>query len=250
VLIDSHAHLGDCSVFDLEITENQLLDTLDRHRVDAAVVQPFPGARSAPEVHDRIAAMAREHPGRIYGLASVNPHWPRAQYRAEIERCVRGLGFVGIKLHTLGHAVGPASRDAQAVYEIAVDLDVPLMVHTGMGVPFALPALFLPVARAHPALRIILAHAGFSIYTAEASAVAQECPNVLLETSWCTPQGIGLLLRTLPPGRVMFGSDLPINLGVELAKVEAIAPDPVRRAAFLATAAADVFRLARVQPTS
>jgi predicted TIM-barrel fold metal-dependent hydrolase len=93
---------------------------------------------------------------------------------------------------------------------------------------------------------VILAHAGFAIYTPEAAAVAQECPNIFLETSWCTPQAIGLLLRTLEPGRVMFGSDLPVNLPVELAKVDAVSPEPRRREAFLATAAAQVFRLPRV----
>ena len=243
MLIDSHAHLGDCRVFDLEVTEDQLLATLDRYRVDAAIVQPFPGAVSAPAVHDRIARLARDHPGHIYGLASISPHLSRREYTAEIERCVRDLGFVGIKLHTIGHAVAPGSKDAQTVYEVALDLNVPVMAHTGTGVPFALPSLFLPIARSHPQLRLVLAHAGFGIYTPEAAMVARECSNIFLETSWCTPQAIGLLIRTLEPGRVMFGSDLPINLGVELAKVEAIAPDPARREAFLATAAAAAFRL-------
>ncbi len=243
MLIDAHAHLGDCSVFDLEITEEQLLAALDKHHVDAAIVQPFPGAGNASAVHDRIAELARNHPGRIFGLASISPHLPREQYTAEIERCVRDLGFIGVKLHTFGHAVNPGSKDAQTVYEVALGLDVPVMAHTGTGVPFALPSLFIPVARSHPQLRLVLAHAGFGIYTPEAAVVARECPNVYLETSWCAPQAIRLLIRTLKPGRVMFGSDLPINLGVELAKVEAVAPEPAQREAFLASAAAVVFRL-------
>jgi len=45
-------------------------------------------------------------------LTSVNPHvmsleaWP-----SEIERCIKELGFVGIKLHIVGHALFPASKD-------------------------------------------------------------------------------------------------------------------------------------------
>jgi len=245
VLIDAHAHLGDCRVFDLEVTEAQLLAALDRHAVHAAIVQPFPGAANAAEIHDRIARLAEAHPGRIFGLASLNPHLPRRQYVAEIERCVRELRFVGVKLHTMGHAVGPGSRDAMTVYEIAVELDVPVMAHTGTGVPFALPSLFLPIARAHPNLRIVLAHAGFVIYTPEAAETARECPNIFLETSWCTPQAIGLLVRTFEPGRVMFGSDLPINLGVEIAKAQTLEVESRRREAFLARAASTVFRLAR-----
>ncbi len=245
MLIDAHAHLGDCRVFDLEVTEAELLAAMNHHHVDTAIVQPFPGAANAPEIHDRIARLAEAHPGRIFGLASLNPHLPRREYGAEIIRCVRELKFVGVKLHTMGHAVGPASKDAMTVYEVALELDVPVMAHTGTGVPFALPSLFVPIARAHPDLRIILAHAGFGIYTPDAVVAAQECPNVFLETSWCTPQAIGAMVRTFEPGRVMFGSDLPINLAVELAKVQALEVEPWRREAFLATAAAAIFRLTR-----
>ncbi len=243
MIIDAHAHLGDCRVFDLEVREEQLLAAMDSHGVNAAIVLPFPGASCVPAVHDRIAKLAGAHPGRIYGLASVNPHLPRQEYAAEVERCVRDLGFVGVKLHTLGHGVNPPSKDAQTVYEVAEALGVPVMAHTGTGVPFALPSLFLPIARSHPGLKLVLAHAGFGIYTLEALAVARECPNIYLESSWCPPQAIGNLIGTLEPGRVLFGSDLPVNLGVELAKVEAISPDPKRRAAFLGGAAASVFRL-------
>ncbi len=246
MLIDAHTHLGSCRVFDLNVTEEQLLAAMDTHGVDAAIVQPFPGADDARATHDRIARLAAAHPGRVFGLANLNPHIPRRDYAAEVTRCVREMGFVGVKLHPMAHGVGPATRDAQTVFEVAQELDVPVMIHTGTGAPFALPALYLPIAHSYPQLRLVLAHAGFVVYAAEAGLVATECPNVYLETSWSTPQAIAGYLRTLPVGRVLFGSDLPVNVGVELAKVAASAPDPERRASFLGTAAAALFRLPRV----
>jgi hypothetical protein len=53
VIIDAHMHLGSCRVFDLDITEEQLLANLDRNAVNAAIVQPFPGAPDPRAVHDR-----------------------------------------------------------------------------------------------------------------------------------------------------------------------------------------------------
>lgn len=245
MIVDAHAHLGSCRVFDLDVTEDQLLAAMDAHGVNAAIVQPFPGAEDARAAHDRIARLAEAHPGRIFGLASLNPHIPRSDYAAEVTRCVRELGFVGVKLHPMAHGVGPTTRDAQTVFEVAQDLDVPVMVHTGTGAPFALPALYLPIARRYPRLRLVLAHSGFVVYAAEAGLVASECPNVYLETSWSTPQAIAGYLQSLPVGRVLFGSDLPVNLGVELAKVAAISLEPARRAAFLGEAAVELFKLPR-----
>src|SRR5437762_1010440 len=98
--IDAHFHLGDCRVFSLNAEEDAILAAMDRHGVDAALVQPFPGATDARAMHDRIAALARRLPGRAYGIVSLNPHAERGAWTREVERCVRELGFVGIKLHT------------------------------------------------------------------------------------------------------------------------------------------------------
>jgi len=41
-------------------------------------------------------------------------------------------------------------------------------VHTGNGLPNALPSLLIPVAREHPKLRIVVAHAGGGTFGADA----------------------------------------------------------------------------------
>ncbi len=243
VIIDTHSHLGNCQVFDLEVGEEELLGAMDRHGVNASIVFPFPGATDIPATHDRVHRLAQAHPGRIFGLASVNPHLPLQEYAHEVRRCVRELGFVGIKLHTIGHAINPLSKDAQKVYETAQELDVPVVAHTGLGVPFALPSLFLRVAQSYPGVKFVLAHAGYGMFTAEALAVARVCPNVYLETSWCPAHMIGGLFKALEPGRLMWGSDVPVNVGVEMAKVEGLQPEAAHRAAYLGKAAVDLYRL-------
>ena len=67
------------------------------------------------------------------------------------------------------------------------------MVHTGPGIPFALPALCIPAARKYPDLKIVLAHAGFAVFTAEAQVAATVCDNLYLETSWCIGEDLSLI---------------------------------------------------------
>ena len=43
--IDTHAHLGECCVFGLHATEEDILRRMDECGVDATIVQPYPGAR-------------------------------------------------------------------------------------------------------------------------------------------------------------------------------------------------------------
>lgn len=217
-IVDAHQHLGSCRVFDLNQTEEDLLAAMDQNGVAVAVVQPLPGAPDAVAVHGRIAELSRQYPGRIFGMVNLNPHTDPDKYFAEAARCVRELGFVAVKLHTIGHAVLPLSKDAEMVFDTARQLGVPVMVHTGAGIPFASPSLIIPRARQFPDVKIVLAHSGGSILSAEAYVTAKECPNVYLETSWCPSTDIAWMVRDLGANRVMLGADLVGNMATELTK--------------------------------
>ncbi len=243
MIIDVHQHLGPCRVFGLNIEEADLMAALDRNGVDAAIVQPYPGAPDPGAVHDRIAALARQHPGRIFGIMSMSPHCDPEVYRAEARRCVEELGFVALKIHTIGHAVNPLTPDAQVVYRTAAELGVPVMIHTGPGVPLALPALILPASREYPGTTFILAHSGHTIYAPEAFVVAQERTNIVLDTSWSAPDDIKWFIEGLGPDRVMMGSDSLLNLAAELAKYRALDLDDATLERVLAGTARAVFRL-------
>jgi predicted TIM-barrel fold metal-dependent hydrolase len=160
-----------------------------------------------------------------------------------MERCIKDLKFVGIKLHTIGHGVNPLSEDGDFVFATSHRLGVPTMVHTGPGVPFALPALCIPAARKYPDLKIILAHAGFAVFTAEAQVAASVCGNLYLETSWCIGEDIRWMIDTIGADRVMLGADLPSNVPVEYAKYKALELKPDVYDKVLGGTAIDVFKL-------
>jgi predicted TIM-barrel fold metal-dependent hydrolase len=242
-IIDSHAHLGPCRVFGLNITEDQLIRTMDANGVDISIVQPYPGAPDPKEVHDRIAAMAKRYPGRIYGLASVNPYIERDRYVAEITRCVEELGFVGVKLHTIGHAVNPLTETGGLVFETAVKLGIAVNVHTGPGIPFALPSLCVPRANQYPELKIVLAHSGAGLLTADAFVAAKTCSNIYLETSWCMSDDLPWLIKELGADRVLFGTDSLTNTPVELTKYRAIGISEAELKLCLGVNAANIFGL-------
>ncbi|MFD2093190.1 amidohydrolase family protein [Blastococcus deserti] len=242
--IDVHQHLGPCRVFDLDVEVSQLIDSVQRTGLDGIVVQPFPGTDNAKAQHDAIAAMATHAPFEVWGIASVNPHMDADAYRQEVRRCVEELGFVGVKLHTIGHAVNPGSRDAAVVFETARELGIAVMVHTGDGVPFADPAALLGPAKDHPDLPIVLAHAGGGTFTGAALAVARECSNIYLEPSWCKTPDIGAMVELLGADRVMFGADLPFNVEPEMQKITALSLAPRDMEAVLSRTAQSVFGLA------
>lgn len=243
MVIDSHYHLGGCRVFDLDMSEDDVLAPHDAEGFAVTLVQPYPGAPDAVATHDRIAALAASSGGRVRGFASYNPHRDAADYFAEVSRCVRQLGFVGIKLHTIGHALNPLSKDGGTVFEAAKELDVPVMLHTGPGIPFADPTMVVPRAKQFPDVRIILGHAGWSIFTGSAIAVAETFANVYLETSWCRSSDLAGLVSRVGAQRVMYGSDHPKNIAPELAKYRSAGLPAEDLDWVLGRTAAEVFRL-------
>lgn len=247
MIIDTHAHVGQCHVFDADQSGADLLKAMDSHGIDAAVVQPFPGSPDVRANHDAIAELGRENPGRIIGLASVNPHLPEREYFDEVRRCVTELGFVGVKVHTIGHAVAPGSVAARLVFSTAADAGVAVMIHTGPGVPFAEPAAWIPLAREFSEVPVVLAHAGASLFILPAIAAAEVCDNVVLETSWCNPQEIRRAVATLGEEKVMFGSDMLFNIEPELTKYRAVGFVPEQTPQLFEGTARRVFGIAEDQ---
>lgn len=217
-IIDCHTHIGASKVFEVSISEKELLDGIDKNNITAAIVQPFPRAPNVREVHDRIAKLSEEHPGKIFGLANLDPYMDDEEYKAELERLVKDHGFVCVKIHTAGDAVNPSGKAAQKIFETAKRLNIPVMVHTGQGVQFCLPALVIGPAQQYPEVPIILAHSayGFTI-TSEVFPVAKLCKNVYLETSWSSILEKNMFLQLIGPNRILYGSDfIHLNAAVEL----------------------------------
>ncbi len=245
-IIDAHCHLGASLVSGVAIGEEELLRTLAAHGIGAAMVMPQPhqGLDVAP-AHDRIARFAGANPGVIHGMVNLSPRLTEAEYRAEVRRCIHGHGFRAIKLDPSVAALPINHPRCEIVFATAREFGVPVIIHTGMGVPNALPALAIPPALRHPEVTVVLAHAGFAVFAAEAIVAAQVCPNIVLEPSWCASYQVAEMVRAVGAERVMYGSDHPSNIAAELAKFHAIGLDDDQLAAALGGTARRVFALER-----
>ena len=222
MIVDVHTHLGIDRVFDCEMTEEDILTTMQKNHIDVSIVQPNFGTveiESMRQIHDRIYRMTQEHPGKIFGMATVNPHVSKEVYREEMHRCMEELGFVGIKLHPFAQACAPNSKDGYMVAEVAAELGVPLMIHTGSGIPQSLPSNVIEVAKAFPETKFILAHSGMIITAGEAALAAELCPNVYLGVSWTVPGTIRGFVQKFGSRRVLFESDEYLNAAAEIAKI-------------------------------
>jgi len=244
VIVDVHGHLGPCTVFDISAPEDEVIRTMDENGIDVAILQPYPGAPDAIAVHNEIAELAKKHPGRIFGVCSVNPRFlGKEKYFAEVERCIKDLGFLGVKLHTVGHAVSPVSEIGGWVFEAADKFGVPIQVHTGTGIPFALASACIPRAMQYPDLPIVIVHAGWVLTSLGAYGTAKICPNIYLETSWSIGSEIEWWINDLGADRIMFGADLPNNRAAELAKYRALNLTDEQFEQVLGRTAIDVYKL-------
>lgn len=236
-LYDTHTHLGSARHSGRAQDSARLLRSMDAHGIDRSVVIPFPVVEDYREQHNLIAAAVRAFPDRFVGAACISPFVSQAAFRDEIKRCRQELGFVALKLQPQYQALNPLSPRSDFFFEAALENDMAVIVHTGSGVPFSLPSLYIMPARKFPGLSIILGHAGGSVYMLETIVAAAVCPNIYIEVSSLMPHHVAEILAHVPATRLMAGSDLPESAETEMHKVLTMdIPEAARRAILWETA--------------
>lgn len=246
MIIDAHAHLGHDYVFDEDIYEETLLYYFNKYEVDYAIIQPFiprPYPDETAKIHDKIFDLCKKNKNRFFGMASINPHFIADDYDTELVRCIKKLGFVGVKITPVGHAAHPAFESCMHAYSVCQELDIPVMVHTGADISFANPLNLLEPAKSFPKVKFIMAHSGSDILFDSALFIAEQCNNVYLEPSWLNIYSLKLAVEKLGPQRIMFASDMPMNIPVEIAKFKAMTEDPGVLDQLLYKTAQEVFKL-------
>ena len=159
-------------------------------------------------------------PTRFVGAACLDPFIGEAEFRQEVRRCREEYGFRALKFQPQFQPVDASSPGAEFLFETALENQLALVCHTGSGVPYALPSTFMPAARKYPELRIVLAHSGGGgLLFQDAVVAALFCPNIYLELSTLMPNHVLRVLAQVPSTRLMIGSDLPENIGVEIGKI-------------------------------
>lgn len=241
-LFDTHIHIGTARHTGRRQNAADMIAAMDEFGVDHSVAIPFPVVEDYRKEHDEIAAARRQYPGRLVGAACLNPFVPEREFRDEVKRCRQQHGFRALKFQPQYQPLNPLLDSSAFLFETALENQMVLIVHTGSGIPFSLPSLYLLAARRYPELKFVMAHCGGGgLFYGEAIVAATLFPNIYLELSSLMPHQVLDVLRQVPSQRLMAGSDLPENLRIEFLKLLELQVTAEDKSNILAGTAYEVF---------
>jgi predicted TIM-barrel fold metal-dependent hydrolase len=206
-VVDVHTHLG-LDEDGMSLTLEQHLASMELNHVDTSFVfalndpERFPAYRVP---NDRVLGWAAESDGRL--IPFVRLALGEDDPLAEAERCIE-LGARGIKLHPRSQAFSVADPRFEAVFALAAERRIPVLIHAGRGLPPGLGEELAEIAGRHPEASLILAHAAIADQGPIAS-FANGMPNVFFDTSTWSPLDLLSLLGRVGPEQVLFASDIP-----------------------------------------
>jgi predicted TIM-barrel fold metal-dependent hydrolase len=143
---------------------------------------------SIEEKNDKIAQVARAHAPRIRAYFGIDPNRPGGV--ALFEKAVKEWGMKGLKLDPAS-GFYPNEPFVYPYYEKAVELGVPVLLHTGAAIPpfrnkYCDPIYLDDVTLDFPDLTVIAAHVGFGWWQ-QLSFMMNRKTNLLADISgWQT----------------------------------------------------------------
>jgi uncharacterized protein len=204
-VLDAHTHLG-ADEDGQSLALDRLIEYLDQVDFQArAIVFALndPDRRPAYRIpNDRVLQWARESEGRLCAFCRLDPADDPV---AEAKRCL-GLGARGIKLHPRAQSFGFSDAAADAIFRVARDAGVPILIHAGRGMPPMTPLAEL--AMRYPDVPLVLAHAAIADQGMLATMLAEH-PRVVYDTSCFSIVDVIELFARVPAERIVFGSDAP-----------------------------------------
>lgn len=140
---------------------------------------------------------------------------------AHLRDLVEGHGAKGVKLHGAIQNYHMADPRLGPIYRVCEELELPIIGHSGSdkaGKGFAEPRAFGDLLKAHPRLRVVLAHLGGGAWR-QTREIAETYPNAYFDCceiiEWTSgdnaPSDVQLarLIQEVGAERVMMGSDFP-----------------------------------------
>jgi uncharacterized protein len=204
-LFDAHTHLGH-DIDGMVGKYDELMSLLDRYGFAGAFLfcldeHDREPAFTAP--NDRSLAHAERSRGKLLPFFRLDL---TAQPLDEARRCL-DLGARGIKLHPRAQAFALDDERLQPIFALAVERDVPILIHGGRGLPPIAEDLETLVRR-NEGVRLIVAHAGIADMAGLAGRLGG-IPGVFFDTSVWSGLDLLDLYRQVAPEQVMYASDYP-----------------------------------------
>ena len=205
VLFDAHTHLGD-DIDGMRGRPDEMLAMFDQ----LGIVGSFTFCLDEPDrvpaftaANDRTLAYAAANPDRIVPFVRLDLEERPVE---EAIRCL-DLGARGIKLHPRAQKFSVGDKRLDGVFALAVERDVPILIHGGRGLPPIGDHLASLVER-YTGVRLIIAHAGIADLGGMAAHFGG-VPGVFFDTSVWSVVDLLDLMRQVAPQQILFATDYP-----------------------------------------
>ncbi len=209
---------------------DRLVENMDEAGVDVTVavcvddfnIQKLTAERMQ-KANRLLSDAVRRHPGRIIGLAGIDPRRPEAPEMARV--CFEEYGLRGIKYHP-DSGYDPAGPQSYKVLEVLARHKGVLLSHTSPLMPrgrcrFADPMQLADIGVDFPEIRVIAAHMGGYVNWRPWGSLAAYQPTMYGDLAvWdnLAFKNYALFCRELRtaidlvgPNKILFGSDAPVQ---------------------------------------
>lgn len=181
---------------------------------DVLVYGPTPNRKQLQAINDETAQLISWAPDFFIGFCYLNPKLGEKVVRSEVDRCVGGLGFKGLKLEIANNAKEACMKP---VMQVAEAYDIPVLQHTWSQTKLKLRAQHSDpedtclLAKRFPNTRVIMAHLTGCGH--RGVLAARGIDNLWIDTSGGSPEAgiVDYAVENLESERILYGSDLPIR---------------------------------------
>lgn len=199
-------------------TLDDLIADMDSAGVDRTLVCAWAGPTGMLIDNDEVAAVVRQYPGRLTGVAAVDIRHPVAAV-AELRRSVEELGCVALRIVPWLWNLPPDDRRFYPLYAACVELNIPVCTQIGHTGPLceSEPGRPIPyldrVLLEFPELTVVGGHVGYP-WIDEVLSLAMKYPNFFIDTSAYVahrlPGPLIEFMRGHGRDRVLFGTNWPM----------------------------------------
>lgn len=234
------------------ITPEMTIAAMDEGRVSISMASAWCAPDGFMISNDEVAAVVREYPDRIVGVASANLYKPMDAVR-ELRRAVKELGFKALRIVPWLWGLPPNDRRYYPLYAECIELGIPFCTQVGHTGPLRTSETGRPipylddVALEFPELVIVAGHIGYP-WTQEMIAVATKYENVFIDTSAYTvrryPPELVQYMRGHGRKKVLFGTNYPmIRPAKALEGLDELGLEEDAKQLFLSGNAARIFKI-------
>jgi predicted TIM-barrel fold metal-dependent hydrolase len=191
------------------VTAEDFVAFMDSAGIDVAVMFGldglfFPGDDANRRLSEFIAAA----PDRLIGYGTVNPRVPDAA--EQLDRCFSDYGLRGFKFHPWIQGLSMHETSLDPLGEVLAARGGTMFCHDGTP-PYSTAGQIAAFARRHPAVPVVLGHAGLHDTWREAIAAVKDTDNLYICLSGIPPYAGRRVIAECPLERVVFGSDAGLS---------------------------------------